>query len=49
MSQCWLRSLTSWGVQVDYIAMLEFVGEGSKHETPEEKYDSLDLNGGKRD
>jgi len=25
--------------------MLDLVGEGSSHETPEERYDSLDING----
>jgi len=31
--------------EVDYVAMLDLVGEGSSHETPEERYDSLDING----
>ena len=30
---------------VDYIALLELIGEGSRDETPEEKFDSLDING----
>merc|ERR1711959_233846 len=31
--------------KVDYIALLELIGEGSRDETPEEKFDSLDING----
>lgn len=31
--------------QVDYIAMLDLVGAGSSNETPEERFDSLDING----